>query len=201
VPMDEKHAPIKGHLARVVGSVLDKLLAAGIADPDPHLRLTVLTSLDERFDLHLSQSANLRALFLALNDESFENREAVLGLFGRLVPHNPAYVLPGLRHRLLQLLGELKYAGAVAISASKEESTRLLGLLIRAGPRIARPYVQPILETLLPGVSDSSARVSTCALAAVSELAQVAGKDLIVHLNTLLPMVCPLALVDTTESQ
>lgn len=50
----------------------------------------------------------MRSLFIALNDEVMENREAAVVLIGRLAKHNPAHVMPPLRKALIQLLAELE---------------------------------------------------------------------------------------------
>jgi FKBP12-rapamycin complex-associated protein len=42
----------------------------------------VLGSLNEQFDRHLSQAENVRSLFIALNDEVFENRVTAASLIG-----------------------------------------------------------------------------------------------------------------------
>lgn len=124
------HDPIcyqaSSHAIEVISDVLDKLLTVGIADPgefwycglqinlmllsDSTIRQTVLASLHERFDKHLAQAENVRSLFIALNDEVFENRVKAVGLIGRLAKHNPAYVMPSLRKALIQLLTELEYS-------------------------------------------------------------------------------------------
>lgn len=70
----------------------------------------MLESLHEKFDKHLAQAENVRSLFIALNDEAFENRMIAVGLIGRLARHNPAYVMPSLRKALIQLLTELEYS-------------------------------------------------------------------------------------------
>ena len=77
---------------------------------DATIRRTVLESLHERFDKHLAQAENVRTLFVALNDEVFENRIVAVRLIGRLALHNPAYVMPSLRKTLIQLLTELEYS-------------------------------------------------------------------------------------------
>ncbi len=79
---------------------------------DPTIRYTVLQNLNERFDRHLAQAENVRSLFIALNDESFVNRELAIGIIGRLAVHNPAYVMPSLRKALIQLITELEYSTA-----------------------------------------------------------------------------------------
>ena len=84
---------------------------------DPTIRQTVLSSLHERFDKHLAQAENVRSLFIALNDEVFENRVIAVGLIGRLAKHNPAYVMPSLRKALIQLLTELEYSTVMSVSS------------------------------------------------------------------------------------
>lgn len=69
-----------------------------------------MSSLHDRFDKHLAQAENVRSLFIALNDEEYENRLTAINLIGRLATHNPAYVMPSLRKALIQLLTELEYA-------------------------------------------------------------------------------------------
>ena len=69
----------------------------------------------ERFDKHLAQAENVKALFVALNDEVFEIRLIAIGLIGRLAMHNPAYVMPSLRKALIQFLNELEYATAMYV--------------------------------------------------------------------------------------
>jgi FKBP12-rapamycin complex-associated protein len=61
--------------------------------------LTASPALDE----YLSQADCLRALFIALNDESKECRATAVQLVGRLAAWNPAYVAPALRRHLLQV--------------------------------------------------------------------------------------------------
>lgn len=73
----------------------------------------MLASLHEKFDRHLAQAENVRSVFIALNDEVFENRVTAVNLIGRLARHNPAYVMPSLRKALIQLLTELEYSTVV----------------------------------------------------------------------------------------
>jgi FKBP12-rapamycin complex-associated protein len=76
----------------------------------------VLESLHDRFDKHLAQAENVRSLFIALNDEVFENRVQAVALIGRLAKHNPAYVMPSLRKALIQLMTELEYSTVMCIN-------------------------------------------------------------------------------------
>jgi len=121
---------VRGYSAQVMSKVLLKLLETGISDPDQSIRRTVISNLDPYFDPFLAQQDNLRLLFLALNDEVFEIRELVMGVIGRCAIRNPAYVLPGLRKKMIELLSELEYS---TDSLLREQSARLLAGLI-GGP-------------------------------------------------------------------
>ncbi|CAG8552522.1 7121_t:CDS:10 [Diversispora eburnea] len=174
------------HAIQVVNEVLEKLLTVGVADPDPVIRETVLSNLTERFDRHLAQAENIRSLFIALNDEVFTIREITITIIGRLASHNPAYVMPSLRKTLIQLLTELEYS---SVNRNKEESARLLSLLVSASQRLIKPYVESILKALLPKSRDPSPAVASSVLAALGELARVGGEDLIPYLDKLMPLI------------
>ncbi|CAO3647953.1 unnamed protein product [Mucor fragilis] len=174
------------HAIKVVGEVLEKLLTVGIADPDPVIRETVLSSLDVRFDRHLAQADNVRSLFIALNDEVFAIREISITIIGRLTTFNPAYVMPSLRKTLIQLLTELEYS---VVSRQKEESARLVSLLVRAAQRLTKPYIEPVLKVLLPKARDPSTGVVSAVLGALGELAAVSGEDMRPHLDELMPLI------------
>ncbi|ORY80056.1 PtdIns-3-kinase tor2 [Protomyces lactucae-debilis] len=181
------------HAIQLVGEVLEKLLTVGIADPDSSIRLIVLSSLDERFDRHLAQAENVRSLFIALNDEVFEIRQITISIIGRLTYHNPAYVMPSLRKTLIQLLTELEFSG---VSRNKEESARLLSLLIAAASKLIKPYVDPMLKVMLPRARDPSPGVASSVLAALGELSTVGGEDLLTYLDDLMPLI-----IETLQDQ
>ncbi|KAF9190501.1 phosphatidylinositol kinase- protein kinase tor1 [Haplosporangium sp. Z 767] len=173
------------HAMQVVDEVLEKLMLVGIADPDATIRQTVLNSLDERFDRHLAKAENIRSLFIALNDESFMIRERALVIIGRLSLFNPAYVHPSLRKILIQLLTEIEYSG---VGRSKEESARLLTLLVTASGQLIKPYIETILKVLLPNVKETSPGVVSSVLQALGEIARVGGEDLLPYTDQLMPM-------------
>ncbi|KAI8371602.1 armadillo-type protein [Radiomyces spectabilis] len=174
------------HAIKVVGEVLEKLLTVGIADPDAAIRETVLSSLDPKFDRHLAQADNVRSLFIALNDEVFAIREIAITIIGRLTTYNPAYVMPSLRKTLIQLLTELEYS---VISRQKEESARLVALLVGAAQRLTKPYIEPVLKVLLPKARDPSPGVVSAVLGALGELAAVSGEDMVPHLDELMLLI------------
>ncbi|KAG6841465.1 hypothetical protein C0991_010890 [Blastosporella zonata] len=174
------------HAIEVISDVLDKLLVVGIADPDASIRHTVLSSLHERFDKHLAQAENVRSLFIALNDEDFENRVIAVGLIGRLAKHNPAYVMPSLRKALIQLLTELEYS---TILRNREECTRLLTLLVSATQRLIKPYALPMLKVLLPKANDPNPTVAANVLMCLGELTCVSGEDAMPHVPELMQVI------------
>ncbi|KAK2463572.1 hypothetical protein APHAL10511_004323 [Amanita phalloides] len=174
------------HAIEVISDVLDKLLTVGIADPVAEIRYTVLSSLHERFDKHLAQAENVRSLFIALNDEFFENRVAAVNLIGRLAKHNPAYVMPSLRKALIQLLTELEYS---TVMRSREECTRLLTLLVGATHRLIKPYALPMLRALLPKANDINPVVAAHVLMCLGELACVGGEDALHHVAELMQVI------------
>ncbi|KAF8817420.1 phosphatidylinositol 3-kinase [Phlegmacium glaucopus] len=174
------------HAIEVISDVLDKLLTVGIADPDANIRRTVLSSLHERFDRHLAQAENVRSLFIALNDEVFENRVTAVGLIGRLAKHNPAYVMPSLRKALIQLLTELEYS---TVMRNREECTRLLTLLVSATQRLIKPYALPMLRVLLQKANDNNPTVAANVLMCLGELACVGAEDAMPHVPDLMQVI------------
>ncbi|KAF9899171.1 phosphatidylinositol kinase- protein kinase tor1, partial [Lobosporangium transversale] len=173
------------HAVQVVNEVLEKLLLVGIADPDATIRQTILSSLDERFDRHLAKTENIRSLFIALNDEMFVIRELAITILGRLSHHNPAYVVPPLRRILIELLTEIEFAGT---TRNKEESARLLTLLMAASEQMIKPYIETILNVLLPNIRDNSPGLVSSVLQALGEIARVGGEDLLRYMDQLMPV-------------
>ncbi|KAI0046207.1 atypical/PIKK/FRAP protein kinase [Auriscalpium vulgare] len=174
------------HSIEIISDVLDKLLTVGIADPEPSIRQAVLSNLHEQFDKHLAQAENVRSLFIALNDEVFENRETAVALIGRLAMHNPAYVMPSLRKALIQLLTELEYS---TVMRGREECTRLLTLLVSATQRLIKPYALPMLRVLLLKANDANAVVAANVLMCLGELAVVGAEDVQPHVPELMEII------------
>ncbi|KAG7693019.1 hypothetical protein KL933_004170 [Ogataea haglerorum] len=171
---------------KAVSEVLDKLLTVCITDPHEEIRLEVLNSLGERFDPQLSQAENVRLLFMALNDESFEIRKAAIKLVGRLAEINPAYIVPSLRKLLIQLLTTLEYGGHN--SREKEDTALLLSVLISHTGDLTKPYFKPIMDVLLPATTGPGASVAAAAIAAIGELAVVVGDEMVQYIPQLMPI-------------
>ncbi|EPS28844.1 Serine/threonine-protein kinase tor2 [Penicillium oxalicum] len=184
------HDPIinqtSGHSIQVVSEVIDKLLTVGIGDPDSEIRRTVLWSLDRKFDRHLARPENIRCLFLAVNDEVFEVKEAAICIIGRLSSVNPAYVFPPLRKLLVNLLTGLGFANT---ARQKEETAQLISLFVSNATKLIRSYVDPMVSALLPKTTDSNAGVAATTLKAVGELANVGGNEMRSYLPQIMPII------------
>ena len=170
----------------MVKEVIVRLLAVGVADPDPDIRRTVLLSLDTRFDRHLSKPENVRSLFLAINDGDFEVRKAAIVIIGRLTGVNPAYVFPPLRKLLVNLMIGIRSSND---PRHEEESARLISLFVSNASQIVKPYVEPLVYTLLPKASDSNAAVASTTIKAIGELATVGGSDMLPYIPKLMPTI------------
>lgn len=169
-----------------VSEVLSKLLIVAITDPVVEIRLEIIKRLGTKFDYQLSQPDNVNLLFMALNDEAFLIQIEVMKIIGRLSSINPAYIIPCLRKTLLQLLTQLKY---FTTSRKKEESAALISVLIKSSKDATKPYIDSILEVLLPKAEDSSSSVATTALIAIGELAVVGGEDMLSFAGSLMPLI------------
>ncbi|EJD47416.1 atypical/PIKK/FRAP protein kinase [Auricularia subglabra TFB-10046 SS5] len=172
--------------AEIIHDVLGKLLMVGVADPAPDIRLTVLSNLDEKFDRHLAQAEHVRAVFVAVNDEVFENRLAAIRLVGRLAQHNPAYIMPSLRKAICQLMAELEYSPT---ARGKEEASRLVTALAGGTQPLIRPYALGMLRVLLPKAEDPNPEVAAQAIVGLGELASVGGEDYLDHVPELMRIV------------
>lgn len=159
-------------LTTLTAEVVGKLLVVSVTDPDYEVRYWVLESLNETFDSHLAQIENLSFFFIAMNDEHLAIRELAICTIGRLSTVNPAYIMPGLRKTLIQFLTELEHSG---MSRNKEQAARMLDNLILHAPKLVRPYVETILNVLVPKLreSDLNPGVVISVLKAIGDLADV----------------------------
>lgn len=174
------------HALNSVSEVLSKLLAVAITDPVAEIRFEILQHLDSSFDPQLAQPDNMRLLFMALNDEIFAIQLESIKIIGRLTSVNPAYVVPSLRKTLLELLTKLKYS---TMPRKKEESATLLCTLISSSKEVTKPYIEPILDVLLPKSQDNSSAVASTALRAVGELSVIGGESMKAYLDELMPLI------------
>ncbi|VVC87256.1 unnamed protein product [Leptidea sinapis] len=163
-------------LAVLTAEVVAKMLVVSVTDPDYELRYWVLESLTDVFDTHLAQIENLSFLFIAMNDEHLEIRELAVCTIGRLSTVNPAYVMPGLRKTLIQFLTELEHSG---MSRNKEQAARMLDNLILHAPKLVEPYMETILNVLVPKLKepDVNPGVVISVLKVIGDLADVHGDN------------------------
>ncbi|KAL4435039.1 hypothetical protein ABPG77_003864 [Micractinium sp. CCAP 211/92] len=195
---------------RCVDKTVQRLLASAVADPSVAVRRTILESLSRTaaLETHLAQAECLRSLFVALNDESSTVRSLTIQLAGAISPTNPAYVMPALRRHLMQLLSDMDHSPD---SRQREESARLLGVLIRSAPKLVLPYTAPVLRALVGKLRAASSGAATPQLAnapkpssksgsqedgfevavltTLGELATVAGTQLRADVPEILPLV------------
>ena len=171
---------------KIVRDVITRLLGLGVADPDPDIRCTVLLALDERFNKHLSGPDNIRTLFLAVNDSSFEVRQAAIIIIGRLTGINPAHIFPALRKVLINLITSIKNSKS---PKNQEDSTKLLGLVIGNASRLAKPYCDTLVNVLLPQARDSNTAVAATAITAMGQLATTGGIILTPYIPRIMPMI------------
>ncbi|KAJ8566775.1 hypothetical protein ON010_g6347 [Phytophthora cinnamomi] len=181
-----RHVKKRGPSGRVIDLVLMQLLQVGISDMDVAVRRSVVESLDARFDELLSQEAHLKLVFLLLNDENANIRERAMQLLERLAPRNPAFVMPSLRRVLIQLVTELQHTSDLRM---REDSTRLLGHLIRGAQHLVDPYVVRILEVLLPILVRGNAPLTMAVLVTLGELALVSRTQIAAYERYLFPLI------------
>ncbi|KAJ3319429.1 phosphatidylinositol kinase- protein kinase tor1 [Boothiomyces sp. JEL0866] len=93
----------------------DEILSLGITDPDPTVRLAVFQSIESDYIY------DYQPLYVAINDEQFEIREACLKLLVKLSQTNKS-ILPRLRIILIKLLNELEIT-------RKPDSAKLLSIV------------------------------------------------------------------------
>ncbi|ODV91704.1 hypothetical protein CANCADRAFT_46867 [Tortispora caseinolytica NRRL Y-17796] len=169
-----------------VEQVLGKLLALSVADPVPEIRLQVIQSFDSRFDPHISQASNVALLFLAFNDELFAVREAAIRIIGRLTLINPAYIMPSLRKILIQLLTKIEYS---TTSREKEESAKLLSILVSLTSSLTKPYVKPMIKVLLPKARERGTGVSSTIISCIGELSKSGGEDMLPYVSDIMQLI------------
>lgn len=109
-----------------------------------------------------------------------------MSIIGRLTQVNPAYVMPSLRKTLIQLLTEIEYSN---VPRNKEESAKLLSLLVSTAQRLIKPYVDPMITVLLPKARDPNSGVASTIIRAIGELAAVGGEDMMPYVHQLMPII------------
>jgi FKBP12-rapamycin complex-associated protein len=75
------------------------------------------------------------------------------------------------------------------VARNKEESAKLLSLLVQNAQGLIKPYVDPILSVLLPKASESNPAVAATILKAIGQLATVGGEDILPYKDKLMPLI------------
>lgn len=178
---------LRGYSSQMTSYVLSRLISAALTDTDSELRYTVLNALDTRFDYFLAQPTFLKQFFLFLYDMTFEIRELVIKILGRLAHRNPGYVYPTARTVFLELLNHVTDHDD---PVKQETSARLLGLTFQQFPSLLLPYVESLCKMLLDVAKTSTkAEVVAHTLSALGDLAEVIGREMIPFLDVLMPIV------------
>jgi FKBP12-rapamycin complex-associated protein len=126
-----------------------------------------------------------------------------VGIIGRLAQHNPAYVMPSLRKSLINLITELEYATSKYVclfvvldsltvcSKQKEESAKLLCLLVGASASLVKSYASTLLTVLLRTATSPSTTmpVASHCITCIGELARVAGEELVPSAHEIIALV------------
>lgn len=162
-------------LHTMIDENIGKLLAVGLTDFDSDVRYWVFEIFtDPIFDYYLAQEEHLNTLFVAVNDENIDLRELAMCIIGRLSSINPSYISPTVREMYVQFLIEMQHSG---LTRNKEQATRMINNLVSFAPTLSRPYVDTILNVLVPKLKeeDSSPGVVISILKAVGDIADVNG--------------------------
>lgn len=167
-----------------VEEILEKLLRMAVSDASPLVRLCIVRGFDERYDALLSLPNHLAPLFLLLEDEAFAVRAMALRKLGRLSRINPAPILPGLRHVLLDLIIELQCGGGVPgnnknnSGGKREAATRLLVVFLREKEALLQSLTRPFISSIIDALplDNIAPRLALTSLEALGELSGVAAQ-------------------------
>jgi len=114
-------------------------------------------------------------------------RELAVLLLGRLSAINPAYIFPSLRSYLVDVVKEIEASEDIH---KKESSARLFGKVIRSLSKLVKPYTDTLVKQLLGVIrQEQSSRLSAYGLAALGDLAEVAGDTMLQYMDELMPLV------------
>jgi FKBP12-rapamycin complex-associated protein len=108
-------------------------------------------------------------------------------LLGRLSAINPAYIFPSLRSYLVDVVKEIEASEDIH---KKESSAKLFGKVIRSLSKLVKPYTDTLVKQLLGVIrQEQSSRLSAYGLAALGDLAEVAGDTMLQYMDELMPLV------------
>ncbi|KAJ3396988.1 phosphatidylinositol kinase- protein kinase tor1 [Lobulomyces angularis] len=167
-----------------VEKVIQRLLTLGVTDLEPQIRIKIFFNLNETFDYHLAQPYNIRILLMALNDEVFKVRELAIEIFGRICVFDSNLLSPTFKKILLRYLNEL---AASTSRSKKEETAKLLKVLIISAKEIIIPYIDDILKNLLSllRIEKNNSILMECC----GELSKFGEKKVLKYINVLVPIL------------
>ena len=174
------------HAIAVVRTVVTELLNAAISDPDPTIRRDIMQSLDAKFDSHLADQENIRKIIMAIDESDFEVRTAAVAIVGRLTSKNPAYVFPPLRKLLANFTQAIRSSEDAVF---EEEGARLVSLLVMNASSLVRPFVENLVDVLVPKATSPNSSVSATSLKAIGDLSTIGGLRLEKYLPKLMPTI------------
>ncbi|KAJ3128378.1 phosphatidylinositol kinase- protein kinase tor1 [Nowakowskiella sp. JEL0407] len=170
----------------IIMKVFEKILSVGVSDNDSSIRKEVLVSLTPHFDALLSQSENLKLLFIAVNDEFYAVQEPAIKIIGRLKQRNPGLILPHLRKLIQWLLNELESS---SIARQKEESADMLAHTVSISSRIIKPYTASIVSSTLPLSKSINSSLAAKAISVFGQLAHTSREAFLPYVDTILPIL------------
>ncbi|KAJ2597973.1 phosphatidylinositol kinase- protein kinase tor1 [Coemansia sp. RSA 1721] len=185
---DPLYDMIAGAGFEVTSEVVQRLIALAVTDIDSDVRLMTMRMLEKGhcFDFHMGKAQNIQALFLLLNDETFDVRLTVISIIGRVVNVNPSHVMPPMRRLIVQLLTQLESAHAVR---ERDESTQMIMMLVLSANHSVHPYVSDILRTILPRIDDGPPQLVSKLFDTIAALAQVNSNALMPYSNRILASI------------
>jgi len=163
--------------------ILTRVLIVGVGDDLKSIRLTAFQSLSSTLDKYIAESENLYCIVQACNDESTAVRVAAMEVISRVAHFDTLHIMPTIRVMLHRLMSQLqnfteKESQLTSYTIFHEsesiklrlESVQLLQAMIRGATVLIAPYVNQILEVLVPLLSDTSTFIARSALASIADL-------------------------------
>lgn len=172
----------------MVRRLIKKFLIVATTDSDHMIRSVMLKHMNRQFDSFIAVKENLHMLFNCMNDSSFNIRDRTLKILGRLLDYNRPLIYPYLRKLLMQYLCTLEYKSD---HQEKEEALNLLITFITRCQGVAMYHVESLSKGMMERLKSEhyNSSLVTSLIEAVGELSNIDGKQLIPHLDTLVPLI------------
>eukprot|EP00760_Papus_ankaliazontas_P008792 PhM_4_TR13928/c0_g1_i1/m.100474/K07203/MTOR, FRAP, TOR; serine/threonine-protein kinase mTOR len=171
-----------------ISRIVQRLIAVSVTDMDTTIRSMLLSAFTVRYDQHLSMGQCITQLFVAVEDESYANREAAMTIVGRLTQRNPACTLPYLRQALLHVTTELQFS----LNTKKQVlASQMVAHIVVTAPVLVKPYVRALLSITIEKLRNpnTTTAVISSLLATLGKLAKDVESRDFGHLRELMPFV------------